>query len=188
VQAFARIGDPRGAELLSRPEKWTKYTPKIRSAVIATLTARPPMIEELFRAIDRGTIPPTAVPVQRRTELLNHAVPAIRRSAVASFQKLDSGDRMKVYQAYRDVLSQRGVAARGVGVFQRTCSACHAYDEVGGKVGPDLTGMKQTAPETMLLHILVPNREIAAGCEAVTVTTRDNVAVFGRIVGRRTTA
>ena len=33
VRSLEQLGDPRGGELLVKPENWTRYTPQIRAAV-----------------------------------------------------------------------------------------------------------------------------------------------------------
>ena len=182
VRAIERLGDARGAELLIQPENWKGYTPKIRSAVISTLSSKPALVDVLFDGIERGTIPAAAIPSQRRARLLQHANPKIRQHAEESFRRLEAGDRMQVYRSYRDILDQPADTAHGAEVFVRACSACHEINGIGGKVGPDLTGYRNHAAEVLLLHILVPNHEIAPGYEAVTVTTRDGSVLSGRIV------
>jgi putative heme-binding domain-containing protein len=89
---------------------------------------------------------------------------------------------MKVYQGLREIVNLPGEAKRGGEVFVRTCSACHTYAGACGKVGPDLTGVRNQTAETLLLHIIVPNHEITPGYETVTVTTRDGATIAGRII------
>ena len=182
VRALERMGATRGAELLVRTDHWTKYTPKIRTAVVAALCSKPAMIEVLFNAMQQGTIPAAAISADRRERLLKHNSPEIRRHAEANFQKMGGGDRMKVYQGLREIVNLPGEAKRGGEVFVRTCSACHTYAGAGGKVGPDLTGVRNQTAETLLLHIIVPNHEITPGYETVTVTTRDGTTIAGRII------
>jgi hypothetical protein len=57
VRAFERLGDARGGTLLLARENWSRYTPQVREAVLATLTAKPPLINVLFDAIKAGVRP-----------------------------------------------------------------------------------------------------------------------------------
>lgn len=182
VRAFERMGDARGAALLLQRDRWARYTPRIRTAVVNALTARPAMIDALFQAMQEGTVPAAAIPSDRRERLLQHSNPEIRRRAEAHFQKVDGGDRMKVYQGLRELVNLPAEAERGGEVFARACAACHTYAGAGGKVGPDLTGVRNQSAETLLLHIVVPNLEITPGYEAVSVTTRDGASLAGRII------
>ncbi|MBI4626480.1 MAG: c-type cytochrome [Verrucomicrobia bacterium] len=179
VRALERLGDPRGGELLVEPKHWTRYTPQIRAAVVSTMTSKPALAGVMFAAIERGTVKASEIPSNRRTQLLKHSDAKVRAGAEAAFKKLEGGDRMQVYQAHRDILKQPVNVAKGADPFMRVCSACHTYNGVGGKVGPDLAGVRNQSDEALLLHVLVPNHEISPGYEAVSVTTRDGRTLSG---------
>jgi putative membrane-bound dehydrogenase-like protein len=179
VRALERLGDPRGGALLVEPANWVRYTPQIRAAVVSTLTSKPALAGVMFAAIERGTVKASDIPSTRRTQLLKHADAKVRAAAEAAFKKLEGSDRMQVYQSYRDILQPPADAAKGAEPFVRACSACHTYNGVGGKVGPDLAGVRNQSEEALLLHILVPNHEITPGYEAVSVTTRDGRTLSG---------
>ncbi|MEY2878801.1 MAG: hypothetical protein RLZZ15_1181 [Verrucomicrobiota bacterium] len=182
VRALERLADPRGAEVLTAPATWAQFSPAVREAAIATLTSRPPLIAGLFAAIARGTVAPGELSSARRAQLLKHADATVRAGAEKVFRALEGGDRMAVYQGYRDCLDLPGDAARGREVFLRACSACHTHRGAGGKVGPDLTGLRNQPATAILLHILVPNYEVAPAYQAMTATARDGRAVTGWLV------
>ncbi|MSU48724.1 MAG: c-type cytochrome [Opitutus sp.] len=183
VRALDRLGDARGAELLTREQNWTRYTAQVREAVIATLTSKSKMTDGLFEAIRKGTIKPPEISSLKRTQLQKHADPAIRAAAVTLFQELESGDRMKVYKSHRELLAQPGDPAKGADVFTRACSACHTHQGKGGKVGPDLTGVRNQPADALLLHILVPNYEVAPAYQTITVVTDDGRSLSGWLAG-----
>ena len=151
----------------------------MREAVLASLTSRPPLIAGLFAAIERGTIVAGELSSVRRTQLLRHADPGVRSRAEKVFRALEGGDRMAVYQSYRACLALPAEAARGRDVFLRVCSACHTHRGIGGKVGPDLTGLRHQPASALLLHILVPNYEVAPAYQALSVTSQDGRTVTG---------
>lgn len=179
VRALERLGDPRGGALLTAKENWTRYTPQIREAVVATLTANPRLIDVLFAAIKSGVIAPPEISSTRRTQLLKHADAKVKASAEEIFKDLEGGDRMEVYRKVRDVLGTNNDAAHGKAVFLRACSACHTHRGTGGKVGPDLTGVRNQPADALLLHILVPNYEVAPSYQTLAVTTKDGRSVTG---------
>lgn len=179
VRALERLGDARGGELLVEPANWVRYTPQIRAAAVSTLTTKPALAGVMFAAIERGTVKASEIPSTRRAQLLKHADAKVRAAAEVAFKKLEGSNRMQVYQAFRDILQQPADAAKGAEPFTRACSACHTYNGVGGKVGPDLGGVRNQSDDALLLHILVPNHEITPGYEAVSVTTRDGRTLSG---------
>ncbi|MBI5691602.1 MAG: c-type cytochrome [Verrucomicrobia bacterium] len=179
VRAIDRAGDPKGAEMLVQAQRWSGYTPAVREAVMAALTSKPAMTKVLLAAIDRGDVKAPEVSSVRRTQLLKHANTEVRTAAAKVFQSLEGGDRMAVYRSYREVLDKPANSALGEGAFTRTCSACHTFKGVGGKVGPDLSGVRNQPADALLLHILVPNYEVVPAYQAVTVTTQDGRSVSG---------
>ena len=72
-------------------------------------------------------------------------------------------------------------AARGRQVYLAQCVACHTFGRGGGRVGPDLSGIRNQPADTLLLHILVPDYEITPGYESYTVQTRDGRTLIGRL-------
>lgn len=188
VRSLDRLSDPRGAELLLQPANWARATPQIREAIVAALTSKPKMIEVMFAAIRSGTLKATEISSVRRTQLSKHADQAIRAAAETVFQDFERGDRMTVYRAHRDLLKQPGEATRGAAVFTRACSACHTFDGAGGKVGPDLSGVRHQPADALLLHILVPNYEVVPAYQALALTTDDGRALSGWLSGETETS
>jgi putative heme-binding domain-containing protein len=89
---------------------------------------------------------------------------------------------MQVYERLRSsVLDRTGNAASGGQVFAAHCAACHAFGGVGGRLGPDLSGIRNQPAEAILLHALVPDYEITPGYQAYLVETRDGRTLFGRL-------
>ncbi|MBI4664338.1 MAG: c-type cytochrome [Verrucomicrobia bacterium] len=190
VRTIGDFGDPRGARLLVQQQNWIHFTPQIRATIIAVLGARdfrragtagarPQMAEVLFSAIRSGVIKPLEVSSSERSRLLEDTDAVIRNQAETVFQRLVGGDRMEVYRAYRDILKVRADAARGQSVFMRACSACHMYEGAGGKVGPDLTGIRNQPADALLLHILVPNFEVVPNYQSLTISTQDGRMLTG---------
>ncbi|MCS7271145.1 MAG: c-type cytochrome, partial [Gemmataceae bacterium] len=73
---------------------------------------------------------------------------------------------------------------RGRRIFATAkCFACHRFDNEGGSVGPDLTGVVgRFSPRDLLESILEPSKEISDQYQAVEILTKDERVVIGRIV------
>jgi len=182
ISAFTGLNDPRGAAILLDKKSWSAYTPQIKSAVIAAVVSKPAFINELFAAIEKGNITGAELSSADRTRLMSDKNKEISERAKALFKELEGGDRMKVYNDYRAAFSPNGDAKLGKAVFQKACSACHTYQNVGGKVGPDLTGVKNQPADALMLHILVPNYEVLPAYQSVSVRTNDGRSFSGWLV------
>ena len=86
------------------------------------------------------------------------------------------------YARYAKALKDKRDPKRGRELFQKTCAACHQVRGLGKAVGPDLTGEKNRAEETMILDVLAPNREITAGYATHLVKTKDGLSLAGLLV------
>jgi putative heme-binding domain-containing protein len=66
-----------------------------------------------------------------------------------------------VVEEYKAALDLQGDAARGKAVFKKTCATCHRLENEGTEVGPDLlSALRNKTPETLLVDILDPSREV----------------------------
>ena len=182
ISAFTRLDDPRGAAILLEKKAWSAYTPRIKSAVVAAVVSKPAFINELFIAIEKGTISGAELSSADRMRLISDKNAEISNRAKILFRELEGGDRMKVYQEYKSALSSTVDAKLGKAVFQKACSACHTYQNEGGKVGPDLTGVKNQPADALLLHILVPNYEVLPAYQSISVRTNDGRSFSGWLV------
>jgi putative heme-binding domain-containing protein len=74
-----------------------------------------------------------------------------------------------------------GDPAAGRKVFEQVgCMACHAVNEVGGKIGPALTAISRGLPMDMIVtEVLWPAINVKEGYEAATVTLKDGNVVRG---------
>jgi putative membrane-bound dehydrogenase-like protein len=188
IRALERLGDPRGGLLLIAKKNWTQYTPAVREAVLVSLTAKPALADSLFRALRGGTIAVTEISPLRRNQLLKHPDAAVRQKAEEVFRQFEDGDRMQVYRANRDVLALKPDVAHGREVFVRVCSTCHTHRGIGGNVGPDLTGIRNQPADAILLHLIVPNYEVAPAYQALTVATQDGRSLTGRLAAETDTS
>ena len=88
----------------------------------------------------------------------------------------------QTYERYAKALSGKRDPKRGEELFQKTCAVCHLVRGIGKAVGPDLTGEKNRAEETMVLDVLAPNREITAGYATHLVRTKGDETLAGLLV------
>ena len=63
------------------------------------------------------------------------------------------------------------------------CVACHRYNNEGGAIGPDLTGVGgRFNPRDLLESIILPSKEVSDQYQQVLITTTDGKRILGRII------
>jgi putative heme-binding domain-containing protein len=155
---------------------WRGQSPAVRQAVTQELLASADGIRHFLRAVEAGAVSANHVELAHRDRLLKDKDPAIRELA----QRLLGGDapgaRSDVLADYRTALTLAGDTARGEQVFRRECMACHKLGDTGHAVGPDLASSPAADAESLLVHVLDPNRYVLPTYEQYLV-----VDVNGRI-------
>jgi putative membrane-bound dehydrogenase-like protein len=186
VRALAAQRDARVATSLLAPRRFATYAPLLREEVLAALLARSDHLSGLLTALENGSIPAGALAAEARLQLTQSRDADVRRRAGALFGTV-TGDRAKVFEAYKDVVTWKAYPANGRLVFRRVCASCHRLDQEGYAVGPDLFGIRNQPKPAILLHLLVPDHEITPGFAAYTVATTDGRVLTGLITSETPT-
>ncbi len=175
----------RSAAALLEKTRWIGFTPPLREIVLETLLSRPATTRVLLETIQRGELSPWILPPARRESLQRHADLDVRGLARDVFRKVQSSERMAVFEEYKPVLKLGADARNGQPVFKRVCAGCHQLDREGIPVGPDLLGIRTQTKEAILLHILVPEFEILPGYTNYLIETKDGRS-FSGLIGSET--
>ena len=188
VKVLLHLPGPEAAQYLIEAARWKSFTLPMREAILAGLMSQAAGVQALLGAIETGAVAPTGVDPARRAQMLKSRDPAVAAKAEALFKSLEGGDRMKVYEDYKSILSLPPNTASGHAVFTRTCAPCHQINGEGSKVGPDLTGVRNQPAEVLLLHTLVPSYQIVAGFNAYEVETKDERTATGLLAAETPTS
>jgi putative heme-binding domain-containing protein len=139
---------------------WASYSPAVRREVVEALFARADRLARLLEAIEKQKVLAGQLEPFRVERLRNHTNRELREKA----RRLLAGhvsDRQRIVEAYRPALQLKGEVARGKIVFKKTCATCHRLENEGTEVGPDLlSALRNKTPETLLLDIFDPSREV----------------------------
>ncbi len=164
------------AGLLAR---WITFAPALREAALSGLLATPSGTRALLTAIQAGSLVPGGVDNTRRLTLRKHSDPSIRELAGKLFGDGTLPNASAAFQNAKAALDVKPYARNGRDVFNRSCATCHRLDQVGYAVGPDLLDIRNQPKESILLHITVPDHEVAPGFAAYLVETRDGRTLLG---------
>jgi putative heme-binding domain-containing protein len=89
---------------------------------------------------------------------------------------------MKAYEAEKVVLALTPHPQHGGEIFKNICSTCHRLNQEGNQVGPDLLDIRSQPKESILMHIVVPDFEIAPGFAASNIELKDGSLKLGIVI------
>ena len=179
VRALSQLGDLAALSTLLEKQHWSSFTPTVRDAVMTIVMGQPPLIEALLTHVEQNEIPAWTIGGEKRGQLMKSKDEAIKARATKLFKEMIGGNRMKVYEEYKGMLSLKGDAKNGHTLFTKTCAPCHVVSGEGNLVGPDLTGIRNQPKEVLLLHIIVPEYEIMPTYTLYNAETKDGESYSG---------
>jgi putative heme-binding domain-containing protein len=156
-----------------------------RRDALNTLASRPTYARELLAAMEAGTVPVrdlTAEVLRQLRSLKDDVVNAGLAKVYGAVREV-SADKQSEIERYKRLYraggSTQGDAIRGRAVYAKVCQQCHSLFEVGGKVGPDLTGSNRGDLDYVLQNIVDPNAVIPNEYRASTVELKDGRVLTG---------
>jgi putative membrane-bound dehydrogenase-like protein len=182
VRGVVACGAPRALdELLTLA---ADLEPGVRSAAVAAMLDRPAAIPPLLAALDAGSIPAGAIPLERRKPLLESPDMAVRETALRLWGEAGSALAPEELARLTTAVRLGGDQPRGREVFARHCANCHrtatpGAEPLGQGVGPDLAEAADRPIERLLLDVVEPNRAVESRYEATVVVTDEGVVLEG---------
>ncbi|MGH8018463.1 MAG: PVC-type heme-binding CxxCH protein, partial [Opitutaceae bacterium] len=179
IETLAQHARPEvGAALL---ESWPHYGKKSRQAALAALMAREDRAIALLEAIRGGAIDPIVLSAAQVQALSHHANAKLAALAKSILAPVIPSSHEEVIAKFQPAVGLRGDAGRGRDLFRGRCAMCHRADGEGVALGPDLTTVKSTGRDGLLVAILAPNKEVAPQYIAYNITTKDGNGHIGVI-------
>jgi putative heme-binding domain-containing protein len=134
----------------------------VRPPAIQLLLQRRQFHEFLLAAIesDKIKLGELNLDLEQRRELLRESSPEIQARAAKLLGDEEYSNRKVVVTEWLAKLPANGDAQRGRAVFEKTCAPCHAVNDLGNHVGPDLTDASHRSVEDLASNILDPNMAI----------------------------
>ncbi len=186
LSALDRFNDPDIGPILLRA--WPSLTPTLRTTAADALYARKERLILLLKAVEEGKIPPSDVDRTRLKLWENSADADLLPHVKAVAALLALGRRKDVVESYMPALKLKGAAQRGKALFEKTCSSCHRLDGVGHDVGPNLAALQARGPESILVNVLDPNREVNPQFVDYIVETSDGRVLTGLLAAETATS
>ncbi|MSU57717.1 MAG: c-type cytochrome [Pedosphaera sp.] len=186
LSALGKIGgDSVGQEIIAR---WKSFTPAVRRAAGETLTSRSRWAMNLLSAVESKVIPASELSATAIRAIPTFAHPddeGFRRRFEQSIGRVRATgpEKQKIITAKQKmILKGEADLAAGHEVAKKTCLVCHKLNGEGAEIGPDLTGSGRSSLEALLANVIDPNQVVGKGYENVTIETKDDRSLSGRVV------
>ncbi len=186
VSALGQFAAPQVAPVLLAP--WSRYSPELRNQALSVLLTRPAWTLELLEAAKKGTIPATHLSLPQLRLLADSRDNKVQSLAKELLEARNVGRRSDVVKSYQKSLALAGNVETGRQLFKKNCSACHRVENFGREIGPNLAAMKNRGPETILLNVLDPNRELNPEFTEYIVATEQGQVFSGLIAAETATS
>ncbi len=186
VELLSGYDDASVASLLI--EAWPRLSPAVRESVAAVLTSTAERAGALLDAVAAQEFDAGALPQASRQLLQQHPNRDIRLRTAELLASSALSKRDDVVQDYRRALEINGNVARGRGLFEKHCAACHKLGGIGHEVGPNLAAIKSRGAEFILLNVLDPSREVNPQFVNYTLVTTNGEVKTGMIASESPTA
>ena len=180
-----------GYDETSTPEKilasYSKFTGTEKRDALNTLASRASFAGPLLAAVEANRVPRTDLTAEVIRQLRSLKSPTLDQQIqkVWGAFRDSSADKQKLIEKYRTIYraggSTPGDASRGRAVFTRLCAQCHTLFDVGGKVGPDLTGSNRGDLDYVLQNVADPNAVIPNDYRTSTLDMKDDRVITGII-------
>ncbi len=186
IRSLDQFNDPGIGAILVRA--WPALTPAERAAAADALYGRQERIVALLKAVEGGLIPASDLDRTRLKHLETATDPEVRGYVRAVAALAAVGPRKDVVESYLPALKLQGQAERGKAVFQKQCTTCHRLEGVGHEVGPNLAAMQARGPQSILVNVLDPNREVNPQFVDYLVETSDGHILTGLLAAETATS
>ncbi|MDZ4683814.1 MAG: c-type cytochrome, partial [Planctomycetaceae bacterium] len=187
LKGLSRFDDPRiAAALIAESQKST--SPAWQAQIRSVMFGRESLARFWLQAVDRGTVPPAAVPLDdvRRIALL--ANPELDALVTKHWGRLQSASReeklAEVRRLNNDLRAGPGDLTAGRAVYKKHCANCHQMFGEGTKLGPDLTTANRRDRDFLLVSLVDSSSVIRKEFVSVVVETVDGRVLTGLAVSR----
>jgi putative heme-binding domain-containing protein len=179
IKSLARMRHEELPAVLLRG--WKGHSLAVRNQILDVLLGRNEWAVVLVDALEQSKIASADVDASRRQRLLQNGSKAIRERAKKIFADAINPDRQKVLDAYSAALTAAGDSKRGGEVFTKSCATCHKVGAIGQNVGPDIGGIADKSPQSLLIAMVDPNRAVEAKFTNFVAETRADEVITGII-------
>jgi putative membrane-bound dehydrogenase-like protein len=184
IRGLAAFDDGKTPELILK--SYGEFDTSTKVDALNTLAARDAYAKVLMDAVQSNKVPKADITAATLRQLASIEEPSVKKWIGENFgivkqtpkEKLDEIARWAA-MLNRSTQADRNDPTRGRAIFAKTCVQCHTLFDVGGKVGPDLTGSNRADLAYVLTNIVDPSAVIGKDYQMSVVKTKDKRVLSG---------
>jgi putative heme-binding domain-containing protein len=187
LRALAAYDDPQTPKTVL--DSYPRFNAEEKRDALATLASRVDYAQALLNAVADKRVPASDLPADLIRQLRNLKNDDLNARIVEVWGAVNDtpAERLKLIAQYKRMLSRpaakRADVALGRALFAKTCQQCHVLFNVGGKVGPELTGSNRANLDYLLQNVIDPSAVIGKDYQAVVIQTADGRTLTGIVRG-----
>jgi putative membrane-bound dehydrogenase-like protein len=192
LRALAGYNDPQTPEAVLA--SYASFDAAQKRDALNTLVSRPDFAKPLLAAIGDGKVSSkdlTADIIRQLRGLKDDGVQQLLTKVYGTVRETGADKKAEI-EKYRKIYaagySQPGDGGRGRVLFNKVCAQCHTLFDLGGKVGPDITGANRADLNYLLETIVDPNAVIPNEYRTSEIETKDGRSLNGivKVMGDKT--
>lgn len=169
-------------------ESFSTYDATARQDAVQTLASRPVWAMALLDAIEEMRVSRTELTAFTARQLLNLKNERVtaRVNALWGAVRETASDKAKIIAELKKRLSAQSLAradrSAGRVVFQQACANCHKLFDVGGTIGPDITGSQRQNLDYLLENLVDPSGAVVRDYQMQIIETTGGRIITGLVV------
>ncbi len=159
---------------------------QLQNVIAAGLAGSKPGAEKLFEAIKTGKASARLLQERVVEVKLTESNPPDWKERVAALTKglpkVDDKLAALMKGRHESFVKNKGDAAEGAKIFEKSCAICHTLAGKGAKVGPQLDGIGIRGLDRLLEDVLDPNRNVDQAFRTTVLELKDGKQVIGLLL------
>ncbi|MDR3634225.1 MAG: DUF1080 domain-containing protein [Isosphaeraceae bacterium] len=183
MRGLAAYDEPKTPEAVLAV--YPKLTVEERRDALNTLASRVDFARALLAAVGDGRVMSNQLSADVIRQLRNHRNKELDDliGRVWGKARETPAERAALIARYKKLLTAKPAqppdVALGRAMFVKTCQQCHTLFDLGGRVGPDLTGSNRADLDYLLANVLDPSALIGKDYAATVVSTSQGRVLTG---------
>jgi putative membrane-bound dehydrogenase-like protein len=186
IRGLAAFDDEKTPDLILK--NYADFDTPTKVDALNTLASRSSYAKLLMAAVQKGTLPKTDVTAATLRQLAAIEDPAVKSWLEQTFGSVHQTPQAKLDEIakWKESFARKSWADRsdpqhGRAIFAKTCMQCHTLFDVGGHVGPDLTGSNRADLGYLLTNVVDPSAVIGKDYLLSVIKLKDKRVLSGII-------